>query len=199
MKIKRIVCVACLVALAFSSCVSKEDDKRSSNTDTSSSSVVCYDVYQQAATTVEPDEFSTAMASNPIDEKMDNGMYNLNLSSTSESQIFFDGYIKIWQDELSFSINNLKKYLSDEDAQKLDTAQADWEKNWQSNSDFDRSVIGNNGIGLGSQYVPSSLMYLIDQYRERVFHIKYMTFLAENMTSDVVPQQDQLWNQFHEF
>lgn len=55
------------------------------------------------------------------------------------------------------------------------------------------------GINLGTQYVSSGLLYLIDQYRDRIFHIKYMTYLLENYTDEMIPESNQLWNQFHKF
>ncbi len=69
----------------------------------------------------------------------------------------------------------------------------------QLSGEFDRELMGNRGINLGTQYVSSGLLYLIDQYRDRVFHIKYMTMLAEEYIDSPVQQSEQLWNKFHDF
>jgi len=208
MKIKRITCLVlvCLLALLLSSCVIKQDgvstgdsaDSKSGDTKSYNFSIID-SVYEQGATNNEPDEFSVVMANDPINTKMRNDLLLQDISDTREAQVFFDSYAKIWQDELSYSINNLKKYLSDEDAAKLDIAQANWENNWKSNMEFDRSLIENNEIFLGTQYVSSALIHQISQYRDRVFHIKYMTYLTENHIANIVPKHEQLWDKFHEF
>ena len=202
MKNKKNICISWLIILLLSSCTTNQKNSSTSytsnynNTESFSSCIIHYDVYEQGAASDEPNEFSTAMNNDPISVKMENDLLTQDILGAREAQAFFDGYVKIWQNELLFSINNLKKYLSDEDITKFDTAQTNWENSLKSNNEFDRSLIENNEIFLGTQYVSSSLIYLINQYRERVFHVKYMTYLAENYVSNTVPNQEQLWNKF---
>ena len=214
---RRVVYVACVLAftLILSSCATNQGGSRptseqagsnSYDVASSDSAITRYDVYENGdryqnsnPLLREPDEFSIAMANNPIDKKMKNDLKTADISSTRSSQVFFSGYVYIWQDELSSSIASLKTYLSDEDAKKLDTAQANWENSWKSSAEFDRSLIGDKEIGLGTQRVSSGLIYLINQYRDRVAHIKYMTYLTENYVDKPVPSADQLWNKWHVF
>ena len=162
------------------------------------SGIITYNVYEEGARGDKPDEFSIAMYQNPIDAKMENDMLTQNIWGTRESQIFFDGYVKVWQDELEFSINNLKVYLTSEEIENLENAQKAWENNLELSRKFDRELIQNRGISLGTQYVSSALIYMINQHRERVFHIKYMTMLAEEYIDTPVQKSEQLWNRFHE-
>jgi len=126
-------------------------------------------------------------------------MNDPNILTTLDMRVLFDGYIVKWQDELSYSMENLNKYLTSEEVNKLNDAQADWEKSLTSNSEFDGAYIRDNKIMLGSQYPVSSLLYKIDQYRDRVFHIKYMTYLVENYTDGIISEQKQLWDKFYGF
>ena len=211
LKNKRILLLVVLAVLLLfsSSCVNRQNDAsietpsqsspdsnslNSGEPSNPSPTIRRYDVYESNGD--EPDEFSIAMANNPIDQKMNEDLKTVDISSTRGSQVFYSGYVEIWQKELAFSINNLEKYLSPDDLKSLEAAQSDWEKAWQANSDFDIGLIGGRGIGLGTQYVTSGLLYLIGQYRDRDAHVKYMTYLAENYVDDPVPQADQMWNQF---
>ena len=206
MSIKKTVCILiCLLLFSLSSCAPKLGGNNGlnsipdqSNTDSSTSFIMRYDVYEQWATSEKPDEFSVAMSNNPISKKMESALLTQDISSTQEAQALFEGYVKIWQEELSFSINNLKKHISDEDSRKLDLAQTDWENSQKSNGEFDRAIILSSEISLGTQHAPSALLYLIDQYRDRVFHIKYMTYLVEERVSNPISTSEQTWNLFHE-
>jgi hypothetical protein len=153
-----------------------------------------YEVYNSNC----PDnyEFDKTMIKNPIDKKLYEEMRTENLSGTQESQIFYDSYVEMWQKELTYSIDNLKKHLTSEDIKNIEAAQVAWEKSLESNSAFDIALIGHRKIGLGTQVVSSDLIYLISQYRDRVFHIKYMTMLAEEYVDNPVPENEQLWNKF---
>lgn len=152
-----------------------------------------YEVFEDNST---ENEFDQAMIQNPIDQKMYAELKTADLSGTRESQVFFDSYVKIWKTELSFSMDNLITYLSAEEADKLETAQSYWEESWKSNSEFDTFLIGEKGIDLGTQSVPSGLINLIDQYRDRVFHIKYMTLLVEEYVENPIPSNQCLWKKF---
>lgn len=85
-------------------------------------SVVSYSVYQQGATSDQPDEFSNAMDQNPISLKMESDMLTQDISGIREAQVFFDAYVDIWRDELEFSIGNLKTYLTDDAVENLEVA-----------------------------------------------------------------------------
>lgn len=152
-----------------------------------------YEVFEGNST---DNEFDQVMIENPIDQKMYAELKTADISGTRESQVFFDFYVKIWQKELTFSMDNLKTYLSAEEAEKLDTAQSYWEESWKSNSEFDKFLMGEKGIDLGTQSVPSGLIDLIDQYRDRVFHIKYMTLLVEEYVENPIPSNRCLWKKF---
>lgn len=155
-----------------------------------------YRVYEQTNRNDTDNEFDQTMANNPINAKMEQDLLTQGISGTRESQIFFDGYVSIWKNELVFSVNNLKKYLSDEDVTKLTTAQRLWEESLEANKTFDREFIQNEGVVLGTQFVSSALLYLIDQYQVRVFHLKYMTYLVEGLENSTIPEADRTWNKF---
>jgi hypothetical protein len=161
-----------------------------------------YDVYQQGATSAFPDKFSLAMADNPITERM-----YLEVNSTVDTptttydyQVFYSRYLDIWKEELKYSVDNLKVYLTDEESEMLDAAQADWESSVWLNNELDSLMIVKFGMLLGSQHLYSRLTYLITQYSERAYHIKYMTYLIETHSGDAkIPIEDQLWDKFHDF
>ena len=95
---------------------------------------------------------------------------------------------------MEYSISNLKQHLTETQCSEFDSAQAAWEQGIDRNAEFDRTLIQKAGIGLGTQYVSSSLITAINQYRERVFHIKYMTMLLETYVEEPIPDAEQLWN-----
>ena len=159
-----------------------------------------YVVYQNyfGSITVYEDSFNKTMLDNPIDKKMNEEISVVYSSGTREAQVFLSEYALLWRDELGYSIDNLKEYLSEEDQANLDIAQKAWEDSLKLNREFDQALMGSRGIGLGTQYVSSNLFYGIDQYRDRVFHIKYMTYLAETNVQDRVPENERLWYLFLE-
>jgi len=157
-----------------------------------------YDVYEQGATYDHVDDFSMAMHENPIDRKLYDECLTGEATTGLEMRQMFIGYLDEWRAELDFSLANLKVYLSDDEAALLEQAQNNWETSLLSNNRFDHVLIGNHNIKLGTQYNISVEIYLISQYRERVFHIKYMTFLLEERTmGEKTPETDQTWNLFH--
>lgn len=141
-------------------------------------------------------EFNGIMIENPIDKRMEIELKEINLGGIREAQMFYDGYVKIWQEELKFSIHNLEKYLTDEDKQNLEISQKNWEVACSTSNQFENSFKGHRGIDLGTQFVSNKLKYLIDQYKERVFYVKYLTYLAENYIQDPVPESEQTWSIF---
>jgi hypothetical protein len=99
-------------------------------------------------------------------------------TTNSELQDLYNRYTLIWMEELEYSINNLKVYLSDEEAKSLDNAQLDWEQNIVSNHKFDNQLIINNELiyVLGHGFKYSIVQYKMDIYRDRTIHVKYLTF-----------------------
>lgn len=142
----------------------------------------------------EAGDFDSAMKANPLDAKIQKDMQAQDLTGTREQQVFFDDCLQLWQAELAHSVANFKRYLSASQTAEFDTAQTAWELDIEKNGGFDRALLSENGVNLGTQYVPSALIATIEQYRERVFHIKYMTMLLETYTETPAPEQEQLWN-----
>ena len=149
-----------------------------------------YEVYDGNAT----GNFDAAMKANPLDAEIQKDMKAKNLGGTREQQVFFDDCLQLWQAELAHTAANFKQYLSQAQSTEFDAAQTAWEQDIEKNGGFDRTLLSENGVNLGTQYVPSALIATIEQYRERVFHIKYMTMLLETYTENPVPEQEQLWN-----
>lgn len=79
-----------------------------------------------------PDPFSVAVNNNPIDKKMSKELMEEDISGLTENMMFYDGYLKIWKDELEFSINNIEKYLQADDVLKLKEANSCWEASLKS-------------------------------------------------------------------
>lgn len=142
----------------------------------------------------EAGDFDAAMEANPLDAKIQKDMQAQDLAGTREQQVFFDDCLQLWQAELANSVANFKQYLSAAQTAEFDAAQTAWEQDIEKNGNLDRTLLSENGVNLGTQYVPSALIATIEQYRERVFHIKYMTMLLETYTENPVPEQEQLWN-----
>lgn len=142
----------------------------------------------------EAGNFDAAMKANPLDAEIQKDMQAQNLAGTREQQMFFDDCLQLWQAELAHTVANFKRYLSASQSAEFDAAQTAWELDIEKNGALDRALLSENGVNLGTQYVPSALIATIEQYRERVFHIKYMTMLLETYTENPVPENEQLWN-----
>ena len=189
---KRVIVLTCLSLLFLSSCVGNQESGTStvslaeSTVSTEVSLVsseshalhIRYDVYEMGASDDGLDEFSAAMLNNPISQKMTDDFLNHDIGVNELSE-----YVEIWKQELSSSIDSLKKYLSAEDVTAFDAAQIAWENSIKANNGFDQKFIEDKNIQLGRQYAVSVQLHLINQYSERVYHIKYMTYLYENYTS----------------
>ncbi|MCL2530196.1 MAG: hypothetical protein FWE41_07735 [Coriobacteriia bacterium] len=178
--------------------ISQQEYEETSGFESFDYSINRYAVYQSAQTTAAPDIFSTAMAENPIDEQERIDMSALAPTTTEEMSRFRDNYLSIWKNELAFSLENLRNYLSEEELELLNASHAAWERSLESNQVFDLTLIESRGVQLGSWYPISVKIYLTNQTKERVFHIKYMTYLVETQVADRVPEKEQLWNVFHE-
>lgn len=149
-----------------------------------------YEVYNGNAQS----DFDCALEANPLDTDLRQALQTTDLSGTREQQIFWNRYLVLWQEELEHSTANLKQYLTVAQCKEFEAAQADWQQNMEANATFDRGLIEENSVGLGTQYVASALISTIDSYRSRVFHIKYMTMLLEEYVEEPVPADEQLWN-----
>lgn len=207
---KKLCCIvsAALLALLFCSCGAQGEDSTGTSTPTTSETNVTgdstqaaasffpiqtyavYEVYNGNAT----GDFDAAMKANPLDAEIQKDMQAQNLAGTREQQVFFDDCLQLWQAELAHTVANFKRYLSTAQSAEFDAAQTAWKQNVEKNGNLDRTLLSENGVNLGTQYVPSALIATIEQYRERVFHIKYMTMLLETYTETPVPEQEQLWN-----
>ena len=207
---KKLCCIvsAALLALLLCACGTQGEDSTGTSTPTTSETNVTgdstqaaasffpiqtyavYEVYNGNAT----GDFDAAMKANPLDAEIQKDMQAKNLGGTREQQVFFDDCLQLWQAELAHSVANFKQYLSKAQSTEFDAAQTAWKQNVEKNGNLDRTLLSENGVNLGTQYVPSALIATIEQYRERVFHIKYMTMLLETYTETPVPEQEQLWN-----
>jgi hypothetical protein len=109
---------------------------------------------------------------------------------------FYMGYVDRWKEELSYAIENLKEYMSEKELESFNVAQQAWGKNLEENREFDMLFIYNNEIQneIGSIGATNSIYYVINQHRDRTFHIKYLTYLLEKR--EKVPEDEQLWNKF---
>lgn len=151
-----------------------------------------YEIYENNSES----EFDQILKANPIDKKMRDEIQVKDLSSTQEQQAFFDYYCKLWQEEILNSITNLEAYLNNEQIVRFESAQSAWEKSIAENTEIDQTLIQEMGVGLGTQMVPSRLITVMNQYRDRAFHIKYMTMLIENQVENPIEKDKQLWNHF---
>lgn len=198
--VKKLLILCICLSISLVSCDSKNKSESQNRVEMSSKSsyfpVMTYSVYSLYINNSNDNEFDQLMLNNPIDEKMELDIQSSDVSSTRNVQVFFDEYVKMWNDELSFSMDNLKQYLNKDEIGELEESQKNWESNIELNNKIDQKIIGNNKINLGTQYVPSGLLYLIDQYRSRVFHIKYMTMLAEECVPIQVSENERTWNKF---
>ena len=149
-----------------------------------------YEVYNGNAES----DFDRALEENPLDARIQQDMQETDLSGTREQQIFFNSCLQLWNDEMEHSVSNLKQYLTEAQYAEFDAAQAAWEQGIDRNAELDRTLIQEAGIGLGTQYAASSLITAINSYRDRVFHIKYMTMLLETYVEEPIPETKQLWN-----
>lgn len=204
----KIIFLLCALVLLLCSCGAQGQDSTNTNTPTVSTpgaigndaqtvasffpvqTYAVYEVYNGN----EASDFDAAMKANPLDAKMQKDLQAQNLTGTREQQVFFDDCLQLWQAELAHTAANFKQYLSEAQSTEFDAAQTAWEQDIEKNGSFDRTLLSENGVSLGTQYVPSALIATIEQYRERVFHIKYMTMLMETYTEAPVPEQEQLWN-----
>lgn len=141
-------------------------------------------------------EFDIMVNNNPIDEQMNKDLQDKNLDGTYEAQAFYDYYCEKWKNELNYSLNNLNTYMSNEQVSEIEKAQSEWEQSLKANYDIDLAILQENNVNLGTQVVSSRLIAITNEYRERTFHIKYMTMLVENNTENFVPKDQQLWNKF---
>ena len=199
---KRIILILflCASVCLLSSCgtnataSSTSNDKNSQNQSSNLlSRVPSYRVYDLHSGN---NEFDKAMNENPIDKSMQQGKQDPKVAATAVAQDFYKRYLDIWKSEVDHSVRNLKKSLSASESQALDTAQKSWEQSLRDNASFDNAIINDNGIYLGTYYSESTLKYAINQYRDRDFHLKYLTYLIEDSDQKGLPTNQWTWNKF---
>lgn len=204
--------VSVISLLFFVSCSSESDQNnvgtmsmKLTETETDTMEIFDYDqsfnVYEQGANDKEAKEFSIEMYNNPISTKMNEEINNNNFSTDQDIQKFYINYVSIWKNELSFSIKNLKLYLNTEEKEQFEIAQKNWENSLLTNMNFDNFLITSDSsiyYSLGSQYIYSYQIYLMDQYMYRTFHIKYMTYLIEKNLSTETFNSNTTWDMFFE-
>lgn len=200
-KIIRLLIVMLLTVLFGTSCRIEEKHEASDNIQFRETVFQGenYCVYEKGASSETENEFSEAMNNNPISNDMNHRLYEEDLSTNKSIQLFYEEYVKAWKDELYFSIKNLNLYLDEDEKALFETAQSDWEKSLTQNMNFDSTLItGNSDIlqVLGHQYLSSVQVYLIEQYMERDFHIKYLTYLIENNMNSKIKAENKTWNIF---
>lgn len=149
-----------------------------------------YEVYNGNAES----DFDRALEGNPLDAKIQRDMQSTDLSGTREQQIFFNSCLQLWINEMEHSVLNLKQRLTETQCTAFDVAQAAWTQGLDRGAEFDRALMQEADIGLGTQYAASSLITAINAYRDRVLHIKYMTMLLETYVEEPIPEAEQLWN-----
>lgn len=137
------------------------------------------------------DEFNTAMNNNPIDSSEHE---SLPISGNTYDLVQHYGkYIEVWENEINFSIENLKNLITPEQYALLSSAQKVWKEANEETMQFDINALGNS---LGREFQFSYLHRTLEAYRERAIHIKYLTFIIETIQEDPIPAENQTWNQF---
>ena len=113
---------------------------------------------------------------------------------TIEISKHYDKYISIWKNEMSYSISNLKKLINLDEQDMLDASQKLYVQSIDENSKSDMKILG--GVNLGTQKQQSALILLMKSYRDRTIHIKYLTYLLEEMNGNPKPTNLCYWNNF---
>ena len=140
-------------------------------------------------------DFNRIFDENPIDQayKQESGG-----TTTVELALMEQQYYEYWKSEAEFSVNNLKKLLTKEDAEDFADQQHLWEK-WVEESvglvsgDILTSKYGVN-MGTQRQYVFNQER--IKRYRERDAQIKFLTYILEVCSDKPKPEGEWSWNQF---
>ncbi len=204
MKKHIIILITCVFCLVFCSCsnellkssIENNDAFCSANENSSYAffPVKTFSKYETFNSNSFDSDFDKEMLQNPIDFNLNTELNTLYSSGTREYQVLLSKYIELWIDEMNYSVSNINLYLSKEQIENFEKTQIEWEESLSQDIMFDQSLISDKGINLGTQYVQSSLINGIEQYRKRVFYIKYLTMLCENYTVVEVPEDEQLWN-----
>jgi len=177
-------------ASSSSYCAKSNKEYTSSDTQNSSLTSIFVNYYQQNS------DITNLFNSNPIDEaylsdkQHDNG--TTGIASADEK------YLKIWQNEVNFSSSNLRKLLNGSDVINFNKQQETW-KNWITGStNFDQSILDNNqyGTNMGTQREFVYTEAIINQYRERDYHLKYLTAMLEVWNAHPKPESQWTWNKF---
>lgn len=190
-----------LLSLALVSCQSPipaNSDPESTNAqatageteskETSAETTLSFDEHYSVYDSALYNEFDEAMNNNPIDAE-----YAKNLAGASTAQDMSSlakSLNESWKTELDFACNNLKQYLTDEDAQLFDTAQQKWEDGVEQAYEFDEEFLrdpSKYGVSAGSSFSSAWLSEITDEYRSRAVHVKYLTYIYESQNSSDAP------------
>ena len=141
-------------------------------------------------------EFNSAMNNNSIDKS-----YSTDVNAATTTKEFADTenkYIEIWNDEMNYSAEILKSYLSETDKAKFTELQDEWYKSAEDDLKFSNSIISNGdyGIRLGSSSQYMLLSKKRKLLRNRTVSIKYLTYLIETQTDNPDETKNQKWSEF---
>lgn len=176
-KLEKLILILFL-GLALNSCGTPNVDTVNSNSENNEIKEVLenYDIYSQ----IDPvlSEFNKKISENTIDKD-----YNIEFSNTQTTAGFIaleNRYIEIWKAKINEDLPKLLSKLSDGDADVFLEAQNDWEKQLNSTSEADYSVLnGENSNILGSSFEYTWKSNIREQYRKRAIHLEYLIYLLE--------------------
>ncbi len=208
MKIKFVKCLcAVLAVMLLVSCADSSVKKQNSSVNSGSTAEnasskiengqnTSSENFELYTITSEDSEFNSAMNNNPIDKS-----YSTDINAATATKEFADTenkYIEIWNDEMDYSAEILKSYLSETDKAKFTQLQDEWYKSAEDDLKFSNSIVSNGDygirIGSSSQYMfPSKKRELL---RNRTVSIKYLTYLIETQTDNPVDTNNQKWSDF---
>lgn len=148
-----------------------------------------FDVYEITGDT----SFGTLISKNRIDK---NYQDDLDKQSTTAGMVKVEEqYLNIWKSELSFSMHNYLKMLTNEDQKQFIELQKKWEESTISNLEFEQDILSNTNkynfmLGSGIEFLKVS--QIREAYRQRTIRIKYLTYLFETQTSNPKPLKNCL-------
>jgi len=123
--------------------------------------------------------FDKEISENQIDKD-----YKSSFDQATTTQEFVDvenEYINKWKDEMQNSIDQLGTIINENDYIDFENAQQEWEKQLLETTSSDYNIIKNNeyGIRTGSTFRWMWLENILEQYRERTIHIKYLIYILQ--------------------
>ncbi|HBT64612.1 MAG TPA: hypothetical protein DEB10_08140 [Ruminococcaceae bacterium] len=149
--------------------------KKQSEMTTTCDAFKIYGIYSK-----KPDDFDRIIAENEIDK---NYKTDIDKATTTQEMVEVEKkYIEQWKNEMQNIIAKIETILIKNDYNDFKEAQDEWEKQMLNNVKVDNNIITNDqyNIFIGSAYRWTYLSYIRQQYRERVYHIKYLIYLLQN-------------------